>query len=58
MSNNMNYKTWYISIPYRFNESSVGVSLTFAIRAKKWLFLGIHRRETLDYEGVTFQNGL
>jgi len=54
----MNYKTWYISIPYRFNESSVGVSLTFAIRAKKWLFLGIHRRETLDYEGVTFQNGL
>ena len=46
-----------VYIPYYMNSVPV-FSLTFAIRAKKWLFLGIHRRETLDYEGVTFQNGL
>jgi hypothetical protein len=31
---------------------------TFAIRAKKRLFLGINRQETLDFQGVNFQNGL
>jgi len=31
---------------------------TFPIRAKKWSFLGMHRQEIVDFQGVNFQNGL